>query len=443
MFTKGTQFIFSLLHFHIRPQQRVMSGPPPTATVAPAVPAAIPATVPAAIPQVVTNIQKMPTVRVGTLSLTTHGQTADKVVPPPAILTQAAVRMVPPATQSQTRDGGGDDDMEVICLDSDSEDESSSGNAQQQGCHSNSTPTIAGGREGSFPPNVVIRQQQSSVGTSRANETSQSATSLLLDRPQVSASAIITSLLPVNPVLAATIANILASAKEGGIQVGNLMATAHSSTPRTISLPATTGGGGPLVSLGGEGGGGGGRGGGEEAAAPSQAGVFSTQAGTVASQVTSPERQPQTPQNPSSLLGPRLHVVSSSAHTTSPLATTTHSTSLTSAQRVSDPPTAIPLLSPIAARLFNHSMTSSATPSSSSLPVLTPLPPSSTARKTAIVPPYCAIVTSPSNLPVTSSQPQLHTSGTTCAGPPVSKSTAVDSNKAKPDMGSQESIILD
>ena len=421
-----TQFVFSLLHFHIRPQQSVMPGPPPTTTVAPAVPAAV--------PQVVTNIQKMPTVRVGILSQTTHDQTADKVVPPAAILTQAAVRMVPPATQSQTRGGGGDDDMEVICLDSDSEDESSSGSAQQEGCHSNNIPTVAGGRDGSFPPNVVVRQQQPGVGASRANETSQSATSLLLDRPQVST--------PANPVLAATIANILASAKEGGIQVGNLMAAVHTSTPCTVSLPAMTGGGRPLVSLAGEGGGsgeGGERGGREEAAVTDGLGVFLAQAGTVVSQV---ERQPQ-----SSLLASRLHVVSSSAHTTSPLATTTHSTSLTSAHRVSDPPTAIPLLSPIAARLFNHSMTSSATPSSSSpLPVLTPLPPSSTARKTAIVPPYCAIMTSPSNLPVTSSQPQPHTSGTACAaGPsPVPRSPPVDnSNKSKPDIGSQESIILD
>ena len=415
-----------------------MTPGPPAATAAPAVHT----TVSTAVPQVVTDIQKMPTVRLGTLPQTTHGQTAVRIVPPathsqtavrmvpPATLGQTAARVVPPATLSQTRGGGGGD-VEVICLDSDSEDEGPS--AQQQGFHSNSTP-VAGEREGGFPPNVVVSQQPSSVGTLRASETCPSNTSLLLGRPQA---AIITSRSPANPVLAATIANILASAKDGGIQVGNLMAAAHTSPPRSVSLP--------LASEGGERGGGGR----EEAASTSQAdglGVFPTQAGTVTSQVASPKRplaQPQPSQNPSSLFA--LHMVSS-AHTTNPQVTTAQSTSHTSTDRASAAPqTAVPLLSPIAARLFNHSMNSPTASSSSSLPVLTPLPPSSTARKTAIVPPYCAIMTSLGNLPSTSSQPQLHTSGASgVTVPPVSKNTTVDSSKkVEPHVGSQQSIVLD
>ena len=421
MFTKATRLILSL-HFLIRSQQRVTPGPP-AATAAPAVHT----TVSAAVPQVVTDIQKMPTVRLGTLPQTTHGQTAVRMVPP-ATLGQTAARVAPPATLSQTRGGGGGD-VEVICLDSDSEDESPS--AQQQGCHSNSTP-VAGEREGGFPPNVVVSQQPSSLGALRA-ETCLSNTSLLLGRPQA---AIVTSRSPANPVLAATIANILASAKDGGIQVGNLMAAAHTSPPCSVSLSLASEGGG----------GGGGR---EEAAGTSQGdglGLFPTQAGTVTSRAASPKRplaQPQPPQNPSSLFA--LHMVSS-AHTTSPQVITAQSTSHTSTDRASAAPqTAVPLLSPIAARLFNHSMNSPTASSSSSLPVLTPLPPSSTARKTAIVPPYCAIVTSLGNLPSTSSQPQLHTSGASGVSvPPVSKNTTVDSSKkAEPHVGSQQSIVLD
>lgn len=403
-----------------------MTPGPPAATAAPPVPTAVSATV----PQVVTDIQKMPTVRM--LPPATQSQTAARVVPP-ATQGQTAARMFSPATLSQTRGGGGGD-VEVICLDSDSEEESPSGNAQQQSCHSNSTP-VTGDQEGGFPPNVVVSQQPSSVGNLRASETCPSNTSLLLGRPQA---AIVTSRSPANPVLAATIANILASAKDGGIQVGNLMATAHTSPPCSISLP--------LASEGGER-----RGGREEATGTSQAdgsGVFPTQAGAVTLQVASPKRplaQPQPPQNPTSLFPPNLHIVSS-AFTTSPQLSTAQSTSRMSTDGASAAPqTTIPLLSPIAARLFSHSMNSPTASSSSSLPVLTPLPSSSTARKTAIVPPYYAIVTSPGNLPSTSSQPQLQTSGASGASvPPVSKNTTVDSSKkAEPHVGSQQSIVLD
>ena len=214
---------------------------------------AAPRTVPTVTPQVVTNIQRMPTARVDSPTL-----------------------LLPSDSANQRKEERGD--VEVICLDSDSDDEGSSidrsshVNATRSGvgdsladstasqCLGRATQTVSlsanGTLKGSSPPVVVVHQQgvfpSSNTAASRASPfhltfpQSPARTQATISSTDISPS------LATSPALAATIANILASAKGGAIRVGDVVATnigTANCPPSSVSLSsfATSSGEPPSV----------------------------------------------------------------------------------------------------------------------------------------------------------------------------------------------------